>query len=59
MLRRMTARVLLGIVAALRAVLIPGEAGLMTATTLEWPRRLRRPELTAAVADLGTVRAQT
>ena len=40
----MTARVLLGIFAALRAVLIPGEAALMCRQPLSWPAlRLPRP----------------
>jgi len=33
-----TARLLLGIVAALRAVLIPGQAELMMSQPLSWPR---------------------
>jgi hypothetical protein len=48
----MTGRVLLGVVAALRAVLVPGEAGMMAMTPLQWPRlrrvRLGRPAPTAA-----------
>lgn len=49
----MVARVLLGIVAALWAVLIPGEAGFVASTTLEWPRRRKRLEPgTVAVAEL-------
>ena len=40
----MVARVLLGIFAALWAVLIPGEAGFVASTTLDWPSWLKRLE---------------
>ena len=47
----MTARVLLGIIAALRAVLIPGQAELMCSQPLTWPElRLRLPRTRAALA---------
>ncbi len=45
----MAARVLLGIFAALRAVLIFGEAALMCSQPLSWPR-LRLARARAAVA---------
>ena len=35
----MTGRVLLGILAALRAVLIPGEAALLCSRPLTWPKK--------------------
>ncbi|MGZ6644049.1 MAG: hypothetical protein ACXVFK_07935 [Solirubrobacteraceae bacterium] len=43
---------LLGTVAALRAVLIPGEAGIMCSAPLQWPRlRLRGRTAPGAVAE--------
>ena len=38
----MLARLLLGLVAALSAVLIPGQFEVMAAAPLEWPRWMRR-----------------
>jgi hypothetical protein len=34
----MAARLLLGVIAALRAVLIPGEAGVLMTEPLAWPK---------------------
>jgi hypothetical protein len=45
----MTGRVLLGIIAALRAVLIPGQAELMCTQLLTWPT-LRLPRPRAVIA---------
>ena len=38
----MLARLLLGVVAALRAVLIPGQFEVMAAAPLQWPDWMRR-----------------
>ena len=54
----MAARMLLGIFAALRAVLIPGEAAVMCSEPLRWPR-LRRPLGRSVVAgDLAEIAAE-
>lgn len=56
----MLARLLLGVVAALRAVLIPGQFEVMAAAPLQWPRWMRHAravrvggELDAQSARLG------
>jgi hypothetical protein len=47
----MAARVLLGVFAALRAVLIPGQAELLTSQPLRWPGlNLQRPQLRRSLA---------
>jgi hypothetical protein len=56
----MAARVLLGVIAALRAVLIPGQAELLTSQPLRWPgpslsRRWLQRELAVAHGDRGEV----
>ena len=55
----MAVRLLLGVIAALRAVLIPGQAALMTDEPLEWPtwnvHRRRRQD--AVIACQGHTRA--
>jgi hypothetical protein len=54
----MATRVLLGIIAALQAVLIPGQAAVRCSEPLTWPR-LSLPRLRRGVAgDLGEVAAE-
>lgn len=47
----MAGRLLLGIVAALRAVLIPGQVELLTSQPLSWPRLRLADTLPAAPGD--------
>jgi hypothetical protein len=49
--RLVVARVLLGFVAALRAVLIPGQAELLMSRPLRWPRRAVPPALANGRGD--------